>query len=158
LSAPALFTRRFHVRWGDMDFNAHMRNTAYLDLAADVRMLYFQQSGFTMREFERLGVGPVVLKDEVEYLRELRLLDPVEVTLALAGVSADGARFRLRNEFATPEGTLVARVTSTGGWLDWRTRKRTPPPVELSAAMMALARTADFEPMPSLAATSTSRP
>jgi len=157
VSAAIMFKQRFHVRWGDMDFNAHMRNTAYLDLAADVRMLYFQQSGFTMHEFERLGIGPVVLRDEVEYLRELRLLDPVDVTLALAGVSDDGARFRLRNAFATPEGTPVARVTSTGAWLDWNTRKRTPPPPALGAAMMALARTEDFETMPSLA-TNTSRP
>jgi acyl-CoA thioester hydrolase len=156
MSSGTLFTQRFHVRWGDMDFNAHMRNTAYLDLAADVRMLYFQQSGFTMREFERLGIGPVVLRDEVEYLRELRLLDPVDVTLALAGASADGARFRLRNAFATPDGTPVARVTSTGAWLDWTTRKRTSPPAALNAAMMALTRTEDFETMPSIA-TSTSR-
>lgn len=28
------FHREFRVRWGDMDFNAHMRNTAYLDLDA----------------------------------------------------------------------------------------------------------------------------
>ena len=26
-----VFTRTFHARWGDMDFNGHMRNTAYLD-------------------------------------------------------------------------------------------------------------------------------
>ncbi|WP_229422843.1 thioesterase family protein [Telluria aromaticivorans] len=25
--------------WGNMDFNAHMRNTAYLDKSADVRMM-----------------------------------------------------------------------------------------------------------------------
>ena len=26
------FRKSFIVRWADMDFNAHMRNTAYLDL------------------------------------------------------------------------------------------------------------------------------
>lgn len=34
------YIKTFHVRWGDMDFNAHMRNTAYLDISADVRMMY----------------------------------------------------------------------------------------------------------------------
>jgi acyl-CoA thioester hydrolase len=44
-----LFSRTFHVGWGHMDFNAHMRNTAYLDFSADVRMMYFEENGFTMR-------------------------------------------------------------------------------------------------------------
>jgi acyl-CoA thioester hydrolase len=48
LMMPELFTKTFHVRWGDMDFNAHMKNTAYLDLAADVRMMYFQMNFFEM--------------------------------------------------------------------------------------------------------------
>jgi acyl-CoA thioester hydrolase len=63
---PELFAKTFHVRWGDMDFNAHMKNTAYLDLAADVRMMYFQAHGFTMREFERLRLGPVIMRDELQ--------------------------------------------------------------------------------------------
>ena len=96
---PELFAKTFHVRWGDMDFNAHMKNTAYLDLAADVRMMFFQAHGFTMREFERLRFGPVIMRDELEYFRELRLLEPVKVTLALAGLNADASRFRLINEF-----------------------------------------------------------
>jgi acyl-CoA thioester hydrolase len=66
------FAKQFHVRWGDMDFNAHMSNTAYLDVSADVRMMYFQEHGFPMREFERLRVGPVITRDELEYFRELR--------------------------------------------------------------------------------------
>ena len=40
------FERVFHVRWGDMDFNAHMKNTAYLDMSGDVRMMYFDEQGF----------------------------------------------------------------------------------------------------------------
>jgi len=84
LLMPELFIKTFQVRWGDMDFNAHMKNTAYLDLAADVRMMYFQAHGFTMREFEQLRLGPIIMRDELEYFRELRLLEPVRVTLALA--------------------------------------------------------------------------
>jgi acyl-CoA thioester hydrolase len=88
-----LFSRTFHVGWADMDFNAHMRNTAYLDMSADVRMMYFAEHGFSMREFERRRIGPVVMRDELEYFRELRLLEPVTVTLALAALSQDAASF-----------------------------------------------------------------
>jgi len=142
---PTPFTHRFEVGWGDLDFNGHMRNTAYLDLAATVRMLYFQSQGFEMPEFERLRFGPVVLKDEVEYFRELRLLQPVLVGIELAGLSGDGTRFRIRNPFQTEEGKVVAKVTSTGGWMDLNLRKLGAPPEPLRRVLESLERSADFE-------------
>ena len=142
-----LFRKSFHVRWGDMDFNAHMRNTAYLDTSADVRMMYFQEHGFSMREFERLRVGPVILRDELDYFRELRLLETVEVTLSVAALSADAARARLRTDFFRADGKLCARVTSLVGWLDLDERRMRQPPEALEALMRSITRTEDFEEM-----------
>src|SRR5215210_5509740 len=106
-----MFERMLYARWGDMDFNGHMKNTAYLDAGADVRMMFFDENGFSMREFEQRRIGPVILRDELDYYRELRLLESVRVTLSAAGLSDDGARFRLRNEFFRADGERVARVT-----------------------------------------------
>jgi acyl-CoA thioester hydrolase len=142
MTAP--FTHRFEVGWGDLDFNGHMRNTAYLDLAATVRMMFFRSCGFEMREFERLRFGPVVLKDEVEYFRELRLLQPVIVGIELAGLNADGSRFSIRNGFLTEEGKLVARVTSAGGWMDLEARRLALPPEPLRRVLESLSRAEDF--------------
>lgn len=144
-----VFTRSFQARWGDMDFNGHMRNTAYLDVSGDVRMMYFEANGFPMRRFEELKVGPVIVRDDLEYFRELRLLEPFEVTLLLAGLTADGMRFRLRNELFDARKKLVARVTSTGGWLDLGARRLTTPPEALAALLSALPRTADYEELAS---------
>lgn len=146
----AAFVRRLHATWGDMDFNAHMRNTAYLDVSGDVRMQFFAEHGFSMREFERLAVGPVILRDELEYFRELRLLEPFDVALAAAGGSADGSRFRMLNEFRRPDGERCATVVSTGGWLDLKQRRFTEPPPELQAVLASLPRAAAFEELPSL--------
>jgi acyl-CoA thioester hydrolase len=143
--SEAAFARTFHVRWGDMDFNAHMRNTAYLDLAADVRMMFFQEQGFSMRDFERLRIGPVILRDELDYYREMHLLETVTVHLEIAGMTPDGARFRLRNDFFREGGRLVARVTSNGAWLDLTTRKLVQPPEALLAAILRLPRSKDFQ-------------
>ena len=126
-----------------------MRNTAFLDKSADVRMMFFAENGFSMSEFSRLKLGPVILKDEVEYRREVGLLQEIVVTLALAGLPADGSRFVLRNEILRPDGTLCARVTSTGGWLDLATRKLVTPPEVLLAALRSLPRTSDFAAGPS---------
>jgi acyl-CoA thioester hydrolase len=142
------FSLTFRVGWAQIDANGHMRNTAYLELCVDVRLMYFQEHGFPAQEFERLRLGPVIFRDEVDYLRELRLLESVTVTLALAGLSEDGTRFRLRNEFFAPDGKPVARVTTTGAWLDLSARKLTTPPEALAAALSAMGRTDDFEVLP----------
>jgi acyl-CoA thioester hydrolase len=142
------FTRTFHVRWADLDSNAHMANTAYLDLCVDVRMMYFAENGFPASEFNRLRIGPVVQRDEIEYHRELRLLEPVSVNFALAGISDNGSRFRIRNEFFRGDGKLAASVTTHGGWLDLDSRRLTVPPPELNEILSALTRTEDFESLP----------
>lgn len=146
----AAYDRLFHVGWGDLDANGHMRNTAYLDHAADVRMFYFAEHGFPMPEFGRLGVGPVVRRDTVEYFRECRLLEPIRVSFALAGLSADAARFAIVNEFRREDGRVAARVLSTGGWLDTRARTLVAPPPGLADVLRGAPRAEPFEILPPL--------
>jgi acyl-CoA thioester hydrolase len=140
-----IFRKDLWARWGDMDFNGHMRNTAYLDACGDVRMMYFVSRGFSMREFDRLKVGPVIFRDELSYFKEIRLLEPIVVTLSAAALSPDGSRFRLRNEFFREDGALAAAVVSSGGWLDIAVRKLVVPPAELNMVMQELGRSEDFE-------------
>lgn len=145
----AMYERQMLAGWADMDFNAHMGNTAYLDKSGDVRMLFFAGHGFPMPEFQRLHFGPVVQKDEIEYFREVNLLEEVRVTLSSAGLSEDGSRWLLRNEFFRSDGKLAARVTSAGGWLDLAARRLIAPPLPLLAALNELPRTAEFAVLPS---------
>ncbi len=140
-----MFERRLVAGWGDMDFNSHMRNTAFLDKSADVRMMFFSENGFPMEEFFRRRLGPVVRKDEIEYFKEVRLLEELRVTLAIAGLAGDGSRFLLRNEFWRADGQLAAKVTSAGGWLDLSLRKLVAPPEALLSALRSLPQTEDFQ-------------
>lgn len=138
------YAKQFLAGWGTMDINGHLANTAYLDLAADVRMAFFAEHGFPPTEFRRLAIGPVMRKDEVEYFREISLHDTVTVTYATLAMSADGARFVVENEIWSPAGERAAVVRSTGGWLDLRARKLVAPPAELLAAFVQVPRSADF--------------
>lgn len=144
-----MFEKTLFAGWGDMDFNAHMKNTAYLDKSGDVRMLFFADNGFPMKEFSRLRIGPVVMKDEVEYFKEINLLEEIRATLAIAGLSKDGSRFIIQNEFYRPDGKLAARVTSTGGWMDLAARKLTVPPEGLLKALGSLPVTEDYRELSS---------
>ena len=143
-----MYKKTLQAGWGDMDFNSHMGNTAYLDKAADIRMMFFSEHGFPVSEFARLRLGPVIQKDEIEYFREVNLLDELTITFESAGLSADGSRFIIRNEFFRADGKLIARVTSTGGWLDLSIRKLVVPPTALLEAMQELHRTDDFQELP----------
>jgi acyl-CoA thioester hydrolase len=147
-----MFEKTLYAGWGDMDFNGHMRNTAYLDKSGDVRMMFFAEHGFPSSEFAKLGVGPVIGSDQLDYQRELRLLDAVTISLVLSAMSEDGARFRLKNEFRRADGKRAALVTSTGAWLSLSERKLVVPPPLLRAAMDRMPRETPFEALPSLGA------
>jgi acyl-CoA thioester hydrolase len=144
-----MYEKMLFAGWGDMDFNSHMRNTAYLDKSADVRMMFFSEHGFPMAEFVRRRLGPIIMREEMEYFKEVGLLDQLRVTLSNAGLSEDGSRFRVRNEFFRLDEKLAAKVTSAGGWLDLSTRKLVAPPEALRRAMESLQKTDDFEVLPS---------
>jgi acyl-CoA thioester hydrolase len=143
------FEIALETAWSDMDMNGHMANTAYLEMAVDVRLRYFASRAVGPAEFAQLGVGPVVRSDALEYFREVRLHEPLRATLALAGLAPDGSRWRLCNEFHRGDGRLAARVISVGGWLDLAARRLVAAPPPLAVALAALGRTADFAALPS---------
>jgi acyl-CoA thioester hydrolase len=140
-----VFEKTFHVGWAQVDFNGHLGNTSFMDLAVDVRMFFFAENGFPIQEFQRQRFGPVILKDEIEYYKEMYLLDKIRITFLGAGISPDGSRFKIRNEFFREDGKLAGRLNTTGGWLSFETRRLIVPPKELANAMKSLERTEDFE-------------
>ena len=143
------YEKTFAVSWAQLDANNHMANTAYLDICVDVRFSYFGSQGFPPGEFAKQRIGPVVRRDEVDYYRELHMLQPIRVTFALSGLSEDASRFRFRNEIFREDGQLAARVTSHGGWLDLNARKLVVPPEALANALRNLTKTEDFETLES---------
>jgi acyl-CoA thioester hydrolase len=142
------YAKEFIAGWGTMDFNGHMANTSYLDLAADVRMAFFAEHGFPPVEFRRLAIGPVMRKDEIEYFREVGLHDTVTVTYAILAMSPEGARFIIENEIWSASGERAATVRSTGGWLDLRTRKLVAPPAGLFEVFAKVPRSSEFIELP----------
>jgi len=104
-----------------------------------------------MREFLRLKIGPVIMKDELEYFREVQLLEEFVIDLALAGLAEDGSRFVIKNGFFRTDGKPIARVTSSGGWLDLCLRRLVPAPAVLLKVLQEISRTDDFQVLTSSA-------
>jgi acyl-CoA thioester hydrolase len=131
-------------RWGEIDSNGHMRNVAFLDISANSRMEFFIANGYTLMEFFGAGIGPVVLKDEIEYKREVRLGEDLTVTNELAGMSEDNTRFIFRNQFIKANGKLACKISSLVAFFDIATRKTIAPPENLMRAILSLPRSEDF--------------
>jgi len=142
------FERSYDVIWADLDANAHMRHTAYMDYAAQVRLAWLQQMGFTIEHLARAGVGPVLFRETTRYLAEVRGGERVTVGLELTGLSANrkhwAMRQPIRREAETGDGALAAVVEVQGAWLDLRARRVAPPPPELLEAIERWPRAADF--------------
>jgi len=87
------YAKTFTVRWADCDVNGHMRNTSYSEYAIDTRMAYLAENGFPFEKFVESGIGPVLLHESIDYLREVPLGGTLEV------VSPDGGGTRLTATF-----------------------------------------------------------
>jgi acyl-CoA thioester hydrolase len=85
--APSSWGRPYQIRWRDLDASGHVANSAFLDLCSDARFAFLSEAGFGPRRFAEHEVGLVVFRDEITYVRELRLLDIGSVTLELAGAA-----------------------------------------------------------------------
>jgi acyl-CoA thioester hydrolase len=141
----SIFEKQFQVGWRDVDPNGHVANMVYLEYAVDTRIAFFESQGFSPNRFVKERFSPVLKSDFTEYFREAVMLDELRVTIENGGNSDDYSRFRVINSIYKADGTLAARVTSIGGWLDLERRKLIEPPEQIKTAWRALRRTDDFE-------------
>jgi acyl-CoA thioester hydrolase len=149
-SDGVVFTCPFEVRWGDIDGNRHVRNTAFSEYATHTRFRLLAAHGFGAERLAALRFGPVMMREETRYRRELRLGDRVSVTVRCSGISADASHWRVRQDVLRDDGKDAALLTIQGGWIHLDTRKLIVPPAELAAILLALPRTRDFEELPTL--------
>lgn len=138
------YIKDYQVRWSDLDSNSHMKNTSYLEYASQTRMSYFFDMGFPPKRMMEMGIGPVAVRDEIFYIREIQLMDPFTVSLQLDGLSEDQSRMRLINIFTNDKGKVFSKVISDGVWFNLLQRKVTPPPDEMKKLMLILPKSETY--------------
>ncbi len=144
------YAKTFTVRWADCDMNGHMRNTSYSEYAIDTRMAYLNENGFPLERFVASGMGPVLLHESIDYLREVPLGGTVEVDLAITGLSPDLSRFKFEHDIWIPERKKAARIILYGGWMDLKKRKLRVPPEDLQRLLRESPRGEPFEELKGL--------
>jgi acyl-CoA thioester hydrolase len=143
MTAPATETV-CEVRWADLDPNGHARHTAFMDWATHSRLVAFASAGLPATRFHGLGIGPVIFREEADYLREVQSGDRVRVSLEFTGASADWKHFRIRHRLTRQDGVACATVVVRGSWLSLAERRVVVPPPEIVRACEAMPRAADF--------------
>jgi acyl-CoA thioester hydrolase len=138
------YEKTFEVRWAEIDANWHMRNTAYAELGTTTRISFLTENGFPPDEFATQNFGPVILREETRYLREVRIGMNVRFDLRLSGISPDGSHFEFHHDVFLDDGAHAAALRVEGSWMDLQTRKLRVAPPALLDAMLALDRTEDF--------------
>lgn len=142
------FSRDYQVEWQEIDFNGHMRNTAYFERASHLRVCFLSEYGFSAERFAELRIGPVVFQDQMKYFKESKLMDHYRVDLQVCALTKDARRFSLLNRFFNEQDELLAQLQSDGAWLDLRSRKTCVPPEALAGAMKAMPRAENFAWIP----------
>ena len=64
------YSMPYEVRWTDIDANRHVRYSAYIDAAAELRYRFFTHYDLPPEAFDKLGVGPVYTALNATFFRE----------------------------------------------------------------------------------------
>jgi acyl-CoA thioester hydrolase len=139
------YSVNFATKWSDFDPNRHMRHTAYNEYAAEVRIRYFAAQNFSIEEFTKHNIGPILFEEYVSFRKEIHLGENISVNLKISGLSKNNERWKLIHEVFNEAGQLSAIIKVYGAWLDLTKRKLTVPPKETSHLFENSEKTNDFE-------------
>ncbi|MBL0340290.1 MAG: thioesterase family protein [Bacteroidetes bacterium] len=139
-----MYSKTYTIRWADLDANIHMRHSAYNDYAAQTRLLFMAENGFGMEWFKEHNVFPVLFREETIFLKEIHGNENIRIDAILVKMSEDGSRWSIMNHFYKSDGTLAAKLTVDGAWMDIVARKLKSPPKDLMHLFDKLEKSAEF--------------
>lgn len=142
------FKVSFNTKWSDFDPNRHMRHTAYNDYAAEVRVRFFKDQNFSIEEFTKHNLGPILFTEETSFRKEIHLGESITVDLKLLGTSENNERWKIIHHVFNEAGKLSAVIKVYGAWIDLSKRKLTIPPKEAQQLFKNVEKSDDFELIP----------
>jgi thioesterase-3 len=125
------------VRSTDVDFIGHVNNAKYLEYFEWARFDWICQLGYTPEELQRRQIMPVVVNININYRKELRMLDQVQVRSF--AVRAGEKSFVVRQELYNQKGELACDADVTMVMIDARERRAIRLPADLANVFACLA-------------------
>jgi acyl-CoA thioester hydrolase len=139
------FSMPVQVRWSDLDPNFHLRHSVFYDWGAMCRVEFLEKNGLTASVMEQLQFGPIILREECVFRKEIRLGDAVSIDMSLLSSSRNFTRWSIQHKILKQEGMISAVLTIDGAWLDTVKRKLTAPKEKAVEVFKKMPHTADFQ-------------
>ena len=133
------------IRWSDIDANRHLRHSVYYDFGAAMRMMFLSEQGLTTKKLEEFKIGPVLLREEAIFRREIVLEDNINIDVELVKTTHDYSRWSFRHTIIKGDGILAAIINIDGAWIDMEKRKLAVPNEFIQKIFGSLPQSADFE-------------
>lgn len=132
------------VLWSQIDANMHLRHSAYADFAAQARLQILESLGFNANLLEELKIGPILFREELIYMREVRPSDTVKVTCEMTHCRRDGSRWSFSQGLYRGDGVQAAQINVQGAWVDMVKRKLAALPPEWAKTFLEIPKSEDF--------------
>ena len=132
------------VLWSQIDANGHLRHSAYSDLCTQARSNMMKQVGFSMQEFAKHKIGPILFKEETIYFKEVRMDEEVYVKVLMTKFNDENHRFSITHELYNSKDVKCAVVNVDGAWMNLVERKLTSIPNELVGLIKFIPKSENF--------------
>lgn len=132
------------VLWSQIDANVHLRHSAYADFCAQARSNMLNKMGLSLEEFNKRKIGPILFREELNYLREIGLDERVKVSVVINKFNKLNSRFSFRHEIFKENGVKAAVVLVDGAWMNISERKLTNIPEEWMEIISKIPKSEDY--------------
>lgn len=122
-------SKTYTIVESDLDELGHMNYLRYIKIFEIARFGWFEQIGLRFENLLEEQLGPVLLKLETEYSKEVRLGDTVEIRSHLIRV---GTKSFTLKQTMIHEGQTSATTTAIMAIMDLQKRKAIPVPDEIA--------------------------
>lgn len=122
-------SKTYTIVESDLDELGHMNYLRYIKIFEIARFDWFEQVGLRFENLLEKQLGPVLLKLETEYSKEVRLDDTVEIHSKLNRV---GTKSFTLEQTMIHDGQVSATTTAIMTIMDLQIRKAIPVPNEIA--------------------------
>lgn len=133
------------VRWSDLDPIFHVRHSAYYDWGSLCRVAFFEKYGLTTELMQTHRFGPILFREECVFRREVRLNDPISISIEIISSKKDYSRWSIRHTILKDKEIVAAVITIDGAFMDMTKRKLMVPPDEATKVFSQIPLSTDFQ-------------
>ncbi len=116
-----IFNYELLIREHHMDFSGHVNHATYLEILEEARWEFITAKGFGLDAVIETGFGPIILELNIQFLKEIRLRQRINIESQL--LSYEKKIAKLRQTIFDDQGMPCTHVHMTFGLFDIKARK-----------------------------------